>query len=188
MDFSFLNDIVQALLKFVPRPIIVRLTHGGVRWRLGKYAKELKPGFHIIWPLITDYEVIVTARQTHHLATQSLVTKDGKQIAVGTLIVYSIRDVMAAIAERNWDTDSVVNDISLAVVVDEITKLNYNDLHLEIADRVAQELTQKCRKQLRQYGVYVHRVRLTEIAPVRTLKILVFEKMYSATNPSHLAT
>jgi regulator of protease activity HflC (stomatin/prohibitin superfamily) len=188
MDFSFLNDIIQSLLKFIPRPVIVRLTHGGVKWRFGRWAKEMKPGFHIVWPLVTDWEVIVTARQTHHLATQSLVTKDGKQIAVGTLIVYSVRDIMKAIAERNWDTDSLVNDISLAVVVDEITKLMYDDLHQEIADRVAYELTQKCRKQLRQYGVYVHRVRLTEIAPVRTLKILGFEKMYSQTNPSHISS
>lgn len=177
MDFSFLNDIIQSLLKFIPRPIIVRLTHAGVKWRFGRWAKELKPGWHWIWPFTTDYEVIVTARQTHHLSTQSLVTLDGKQIAVGTLIVFSIRDIMKAIGQRNWDTDATVNDITLAIVVDEITKLNYEDLHKEISGRVAHELSQKCRKQLRQFGVYVHRVRLTEIAPVKTLKLLGLEKI-----------
>ncbi len=183
MDFSFLNDIIQAILKFVPRPVIVRLTHSGVKWRFGLWAKEMKPGWHWIWPLTTDWEVIVTARQTHHLPTQSLLTSDGKQVAVGALIVYSIRNIMQAIGERNWDVDSTVNDITMAVVVDEITKLTYEDLCHGISSRVAQELTHACRKQLRQFGLYIHRVRLTEIAPVRTLKILGFEKMN--TGPQH---
>lgn len=187
MDFSFINDIVQALLKFIPRAIIVRLTHGGVKWRFGKWAKEMKPGWIWLWPLTTDYEIIVTARQTHHLPTQVLLTRDGKQVAVGTLIVYSIRDVMKAIGQRNWDTDSTVNDITLAAVVEEITKLTYEELRQEISIKVATDLTRACRKYLRQFGVYVHRVRLTEIAPVKTIKLLGFEKMYSATNPQHIS-
>ncbi len=177
MDFSFINDIVQALLKFIPRPVIIRLTHGGVKWRWGRWAKEMKPGWHWVWPLTTDWETIVVARQTHHLPTQSLVTKDGQQVAVGALIVFSVRNVMQAIGERNWDVDMTVNDISMAVIVDEITKWDYEHLRSKIAGEVAQELTQSVRKQLRQFGIYIHRVRLTEIAQVQTFKVLGFEKM-----------
>ena len=122
MDFSFINDVVQALLKFIPRPVIVRLTHGGIKWRWGRWANEMKPGWNWVWPLTTDWETIVIARQTHHLPTQSLVTKDNKQVAVGALIVFSVSNVMQAIGERNWDVDTTVNDISMAAIVDEITK------------------------------------------------------------------
>ena len=177
MDFSFLNDIVQAILKFIPRPVIVRLTHGGIKWRFGRYAKEMKPGLWWCWPLTTDWELIVVARQTHHLPTQSLVTKDGKQVAVGALVVFSVRDVLRAIGKQNWDVDTCVNDISMAAIVGEITHWDYSYLQDNISGVVAHELTQACRKQLRQFGVYVHRVRLTEFAPTKTLKILGFEKM-----------
>lgn len=185
MDFSWLNDIVQAVLKFVPRPVIVRLTHGGVKWRFGKWAKEMKPGWHWVWPLTTDWETIVVARQTHHLPTQSLVTQDGKQIAVGALIVFSIQNVMQAIGKNNWDVDTTVNDISMAVVVDTITHWEYDSLCKEITGQVAHELTHACRKQLRQFGIYIHRVRLTEIAPVTTLKILGYEKMNAGQSVTH---
>jgi hypothetical protein len=44
--------------------LIIRATHGGVKWVRGKRIKALGPGLHIWWPLTTEVEVIVTARQT----------------------------------------------------------------------------------------------------------------------------
>jgi regulator of protease activity HflC (stomatin/prohibitin superfamily) len=108
MDFSWLSDIFNGLLKFIPRPVIVRATHGGVKWYLGKYVKEMKPGWHWVWPLVTDYEVIVTARQTNHQPGQALTTKDKKQIVVSILVVFSIKDIIRAIGEQNWDVGTTV--------------------------------------------------------------------------------
>jgi len=161
--FAWLSEIFNGLLSFVPRPIIVRATHSGVRWRFGKWPREMGPGWHWYWPFTTDIEVIVTARQTHDLPTpQAVETRDGVAVAVGSLIVYSINDVVQAIGERNWDVDTTVNDITKAAIVGVVSKWNYNDFRDDITDKVEAELTELCRKNLRQFGVYVHRCAITD--------------------------
>ncbi|MCK9570331.1 SPFH domain-containing protein [Candidatus Pacearchaeota archaeon] len=172
MGFSWLSDIFNALLKFIPRPVIIRATHGGVKWRFGKWVKELKPGWHWIWPLTTDYEIIVTARQTNHQPGQALTTKDKKQVVVSVLVVFSVKDIVKAIGEQNWDVGTTVNDISQAAVVDVITNWNLDDLMEKAATKVREELTEEVRKQLRMFGVYVHRVALTELSLCRVFKII----------------
>jgi hypothetical protein len=41
-----------------------------------------------------------------------------------------------------------------------------------VSGKVKQELTDEVRKQLRQFGVYVHRVCLTELSPCRVFKLV----------------
>lgn len=176
MDFSWLSDIFNGLLKFVPRPIIVRATHGGVKWVFGKHVRELKPGWPWVWPLTTDYEVIVTARQTNNLPNQALVTKDKHTIVAGALVVFSVKDVIRAIGERNWDVSATVNDISEAAIVSVLTKWNLDDLLQELTGKVEEEVTRACRRQLRQFGIYVHRCAFTDFAPCRIFKIMGVEK------------
>ena len=161
--FAWLSEIFNGLLSFVPRPVIVRATHGGVKWRFGRNPREMKPGWHWYWPFTTEIEVIVTARQTHDLPTpQAVETRDGVAVAVGSLIVYSIKDVVQAIGERNWDVDSTVNDITKAAIVGVVNNWNYSDLRDELTKGVENELTDLCKKNLRQFGVYVHRCAVSD--------------------------
>lgn len=163
--FAWLSEIFNGLLSFIPRPVIVRATHGGVKWRLGKKVREMVPGWHWYWPLTTEIEVIVTARQTHDLPSpQAVETRDGVSVAVGSLIVYSINDIVQAIGERNWDVDSTVNDITKAAIVGVVSQWDYSDLRDELTDTVEKELTAMCRKHLRQFGVYVHRCAVTDFS------------------------
>lgn len=170
--FSWLNDIILALLEVVPRRVIIRSTHGGVKWRMRKGPVEMKPGWRIWWPLLSDIEVIPVARQTLNTETQALMTKDGKQVVAGGVVVYSINDIVKAIGERNYDVDETVNDISQAAIVEVITAWNLNDLLSEISGKVEQELTESCRKQMRQYGVYIHRAALTDFSSCKALNLL----------------
>lgn len=157
MDFSWLSDIFNGLLKFIPRPIIIRATHGGVAWRFGKFIKEMKPGWRWVWPLITDWEIIVTARQTNKMAVQTIETKDGHQISIGMYIVYRINDVILAIGEKNWDVDSTVNDISQGGLVETCSKFNYTELRDKLIDTIANELTTQCKRDLKKFGILVEK-------------------------------
>lgn len=63
----------------------------------GHKIKAMAPGLHFYWPLTTEVEVLVTARQTLAVPDQVMTTKDGKKIVVKTLVVYKIRDIVHAI-------------------------------------------------------------------------------------------
>jgi regulator of protease activity HflC (stomatin/prohibitin superfamily) len=169
--FAWLGQIIEALGRIIPRLVIIRATHSGVRWRMGSYVSEMPPGCHVYWPLTTEIEVIVTARQTINLPTQVLMTADRQQIVIGTMVVYRIRDVVEAIGKKNWDTECTISDITQAAVVETITRSKLDDL---LTDITAQEkkLTQTTRKRLRQFGVHVQRCAITDFSVCKTYKLI----------------
>ena len=170
--FSWLGQIFEALLQFVPRRVIVRATHGGVKWRVWGEPKELKPGVRWYWPLLSEIELHVTARQTVNTRTQALVTKDNRQVVAGGVVVYSIRDIVQAIGKLNWSPDATVGDITQAAIMQVITRLTYEEILTGISEATEEELTTRCKKALRQYGIYVHRAALTDFSVCKTLNLL----------------
>lgn len=162
--FAWLGQIFEAMLQFVPRRIIIRATEGGVKWSLWREPREMKPGVRIYWPLITDMEVIIVARQTINTPTQALMTKDKKEVVAGGVLIYSINDVVQAIGKLNWSPEETAGDILQAALVDVIAHWGCEDILASISEGVEDELTEKCRKQLRQYGVYVHRAALADFS------------------------
>src|SRR4030067_794893 len=94
--FAWLNQLFQAIYQLFPRILIVRATHGGIAWVRGKHVKLLVPGLHIYWPLTTDVEVIVTARQTLAIPDHVMATKDSKKVGGKTLVGDRISDPVRA--------------------------------------------------------------------------------------------
>jgi regulator of protease activity HflC (stomatin/prohibitin superfamily) len=171
--FAWLSQLVETFYKFVPHILIVRATHGGVKWVRGKYIKPLDPGLHFWWPLTTEVEVIVTARQTLAIPDQVLATKDGKKVVVKTLVVYKIRDIVHAIGKVNWDVDTTINDLTQSAVVRVVATHTYDEIMKGIADdTMTTTLTHAVRKELRQFGVYVVRSKLVDFAECKVFKLL----------------
>jgi regulator of protease activity HflC (stomatin/prohibitin superfamily) len=172
--FAWLNQLIQAFYQLFPRIVIVRATHGGVKWVRGKNIKPLEPGLHVYWPLTTDIEVIVTARQTLAVPDQVLATSDGKKVVVKTLVVYRVSDVVQAIGKLNWDCDTTINDLTQAAVVRVIATHTYDEIMRGIADEtLTKTLTHEVRKELRQFGVYVTRCRLVDFAECKVFKLMM---------------
>lgn len=171
--FAWIGQIIESLGRLIPRLTIVRATMGGVKWRQGKLVSAMNPGLHIYWPLTTETEIIITARQTLNLPTQVLMTKDRQRVVVGTVVVYRIKDVVQAIGERNWDVDTTISDITKAAIVGEIAKTTLDDLLAGICDEtVNHRLTRAVRRGLRQYGVHVHKCCITDFSDCKVYKVL----------------
>ena len=172
MDFSWLSDIFNGILQFIPRPLIVRATHGGVCWIFGYKVVELKPGWRWVWPLITDWEIIPVARQTEQIQDQGLITKDKKQVAVRVVVIYNIKDVVQAIGQRNWDVGTTINDIAAAAVVKVVTEWDLDDLLSEITGIVEEQLTETCKSELSKFGVHVQKCCFMDFTTCRVYKIM----------------
>lgn len=167
--FAWLGQIFESLLQLFPRRVIVRATEAGVKWSLWREPKEMKPGIRFYWPFITDIEVIAVARQTLNTPTQSLMTKDHKTVVAGGVVIYKINDVVQAIGKQNCNPDDTVGDIAKATIVDVVSKWTCDSLLCNISEDVEEHLTETCRKQLRQYGVYVSRAALDNFSIVKQL-------------------
>jgi len=171
--FAWLNQLFQAFYQLFPRIIVVRATHGGVKWVRGQHVKLLLPGLHVYWPLVTDVEVIVTARQTLAIPDQVMTTKDGRQVVVKTLVVYRIPDPVRAIGRMNWDVDTTINDLTQSAVVRVGSTHSYDEIVAGIRDdTLTDTLTRETRRELRQFGVHITRCKLTDFAGCRVFKLL----------------
>ena len=171
--FAWLNQLIETFYRFFPHILIVRATHGGVKWVRGKNIKPLSPGLHIYWPLTTEVEVMVTARQTLAIPDQVLATKDGKKVVVKTLVVYKIRDVVHAIGRVNWDVDATITDLTQSAVVRVVATHDYDEIMAGIRDEsLTKTLTKETRRELRQFGVHVTRCKLVDFADCKVFKLL----------------
>jgi len=167
--FAWLGQLAEWLGSFIPRIKIVRSTHGGVRFRHGKDAREIKPGIIVYWPIVTEIDVIPVARQTNNLPSQSLMTKDGKTVVVGGVVVYAIADVVACIS-NNWDVTETINDITMVAITNVITANTLEYLQTNLTKEVLIQLTRETRRRLRPFGVKVYRTALTDFSTCMTIK------------------
>lgn len=166
--FAWIGQLVEWLGSLIPRITIVRATHGGVRFRRGKYVQEMKPGIHVYWPFLTEIEVVPVARQTHNLPNQTLTTKDNQQICISAIVVYEIKDVVAALS-KNWDYNDTISDVTLSAVAQVILERTYDELMANITI-LQKHLTKEARGRLRPFGIRVRKALLTDFAPCYVLR------------------
>lgn len=169
IDLSWLSAPLEALWTFFPRREIVRNTHGGVRWSLWRKPREVRPGVRWYWPLITDMEIIPTARQPTSLPIQSLTTADGIEVAVSGTLACHVVNVLLAIGEKNYDIDETIGERGKVAIAKLVMNSKYEDL---LADDVEKQLTEVCRAELRKYGVQVDNAALTDFTTCRPLNLI----------------
>ena len=172
MNFSWLSEIFNGLLSFIPRPVIIRATQGGVAWRFGYKIRTLKPGWRWIWPLITEYEVILVSKQVSAIESQALCTQDKRSVACSAVVIFTITDIVKAIGERHGELEALIESATASAVMEVITQHSLDTILSEITTNIEEVLTQNVRKRLRSLGVYVHRCFMSEFAPCKLFKIL----------------
>lgn len=168
--FTWLGQLIEWFGKWIPRLGICRSTHRGVRFRNGKILKEIKPGLYIYWPLVTEVEIKPIARQTVDIPTQVLTTKDEETVAVSTVLVYEIADIVTAVGSV-WDVDSTIMELSGNAVVEAVLSRTMDELREELTTKVRSEMTRKTRSILRPYGINVIDTRFDHFAPTIVLRI-----------------
>ena len=169
--FAWIGWIFEWLGKLIPRLLIVRSTHGGVKFVGGSKVKELKPGLHVYWPVVTEVEVIPVARQTHNLVTQVLMTKDGKSIVIGAVVIYEINSIVDALS-NNWDVSDTISDVTQMAVVNIVNGWDFAELQKELGAKVENELSIETRRQLKPFGVKVIRCGVSDFSLCRVHRVI----------------
>ena len=169
--FAWIGQIMEWLGKLIPRLLIVRRTHAGVKFVGGSKIVELKPGLHFYWPITTEVEVMPVARQTHNLVTQTLMTKDKQSIVIGAVVIYEINNIVDALS-NNWDVSDTISDVTQMAVVNVVNTWNFEELADQLGAKVENELTIETRKRLKPYGVAVHRCGVSDFSKCRVHRVI----------------
>lgn len=148
--------------------IIIRDYEEAVLLRFGKFKAVFKPGIHFKIPLfdeVIDQHVVVT---TLSLDAQSLYTLDKQNIVVKGVIKYKISDVKTFLLEV-YDAQDALSDMSQSIIKNIIMSMTMEECTDVELDNT---LTKKVRVEARKWGVEVQQVTLTDLAPIRSYRLI----------------
>jgi regulator of protease activity HflC (stomatin/prohibitin superfamily) len=126
-------------------------------------------GLHLKAPLDIE-EVFDMSKATRVLEPQpqALVSKDGKTVVAGIMITFRVHDVSKAIFSV-WDAVTAAVDACQATFAAAVLSTDYDELR---TPEFAERLTLECRKLGFKYGFEIDKVRLSELSPSRTIRLI----------------
>jgi regulator of protease activity HflC (stomatin/prohibitin superfamily) len=105
---------------------------------------------------------------TLSLDAQSLYTKDKQNIVVKAVIKYKISDVKTFLLEV-YDAQDALSDMSQSIIKNVIMSMSMDECTDSELDNT---LTKKVRVEARKWGVEVQQVTLTDLAPIRSFRLI----------------
>ena len=69
----------------------------GILFHRGKYAKMLKPGWHVVWPIFYSMRKVDVRTKTVDVPAQEAITKDNVSIKINAVLYYSVFDASKSI-------------------------------------------------------------------------------------------
>jgi len=166
--FDKLIDLLAQWWNFLTPAVIIPDYEEAVLLRAGRFKKVLKPGFHVKLPIIDEvvsHHVVVT---TLSLSAQSLYTKDKQNVVVKGVVKYKISDVKVFLLEV-FDAQDALADMTQSIIKNIIISL---PLDACIDPEIDNTLTKKVRVEAKKWGVDIQQVTLTDIAPIRSFRII----------------
>ena len=148
--------------------VIIRDYEEAVMLRFGIFKKVLKPGLHFKIPMfdeVLDQHIAIT---TLSLDAQSLYTMDKQNIVVKGVIKYKIGDVKTFLLEV-YDAQDALSDMSQSIIKNVIMSMTLEECTDMELDNT---LTKKVRVEARKWGVEVQQVTLTDLAPIRSFRLI----------------
>ena len=166
---DWLKQIFDKLLSFIPRIWLMSPNEAGVRITLGKYVKDVEAGWYIYLPMIQEIQAIVITPQIVDLKSQSVITKDGKDLCISGAIMYRVRDASLSILKVH-DYDESIRTLSLGIIAE------YTSRHDFISCRDLEAITDWVLKGIKEnargWGLDIMKVFITDIGTTRNLRLL----------------
>ena len=166
---EWLRELLDRLTSVFPRILQLTKFEAGVRFSFGKYRKVLGPGWYMYMPLFQRMIWMEVQSQITDLRTQSIRTKDGKDIIVSGAIQYSIDDVDEAICLIQ-DIDKALSVLALGIILKFVSKRTL--VECQDIEALKSEILKGSRSRMKVWGVRVESVEITDIGVSRNIRLL----------------
>lgn len=169
--FAWVSDLFVFFSQFFPRPLVIRSTEGGVKFKNGHTPVEMKPGLNVWFPFRSEVITYPIALQSVDLKAQTLHTTDDRTIIAAGVLEYRVTDIMALLTNV-FNADITIQNIAYGAFATVLSNRSWEDLKkLKSTGELERIIRREARKRLRRYGIKVIRTTLTDFAPVRVYKL-----------------
>ncbi|MDH3591027.1 MAG: SPFH domain-containing protein [Planctomycetota bacterium] len=167
--FQWLNDLARWFARLIPRWKVITEAQGGVAFVRGR-ARLIEPGIFWWWPAWTEIHVQEVVRQTLNLPPQSIMSRDGKGVAVSGIVVYEIVDPLTAFVKVH-DLDDAIKDMALASIKSVFWGWTLKEM-FDKAGELDEVLCGDCRAKLSGWGVKIHNIFLSDLSDAMIIRHL----------------
>ncbi len=141
----------------------------GVVLQLGKFRREVGPGFWFCLPFGIDQVLQENFTfRTARLRTQTLTTKDLKTVVVSPVVAYRIKHIKKFLLEVESAEDAL-KDVTYGTMGEKIRSAHFLDM---MTDEWHDELYKEVREQGFIFGIEVLSVRLSDFGEIFTARLI----------------
>jgi regulator of protease activity HflC (stomatin/prohibitin superfamily) len=164
---GWLGAFVTDAWDLIKPAYVVREYEGGIVLRNGNFKKDVTTGFHWKLPFFDEVILCLVATETLEVDSQSLTTKDDKNIVVKGIIKYEIRNPQKYLLKVR-DVSDAISDIAQV----KIKQIVMNKTWEECRGDIDKEITEAVKKEAVRWGIGVEYVGITTLAIIRTIRLI----------------
>jgi len=165
--FDKLFDLLKAIWNDVVPYYVVSEMEAACVLRFGKFRRTVNAGIYFKMPLADVIYQYYVVTQTSHLTPQTLTTLDGNSIVVKAIVRFNIYDV-EKYTLGVWDAHDAIGD-TVQGIINNIVKTHTWEA---IVTGIEEEITEKSYDALKDWGIEVERITLSDLGLIRTIRLI----------------
>ena len=133
----------------------------GIKFRFGKFAKIMNPGWKIVLPIIESYKKVDIRTKAVDVPEQDAITKDNVSIRINAVIYYKVFDASKAIlAVEKYQY--AVGQLAQTTMRNAVGAVSLDEL-LSERDKISTEICNVIDKATDPWGIKVENVELKDV-------------------------
>ena len=143
----------------------------GILFSFGKFSRILKPGWHIVLPIINRVVKVDIRTKTFDVPEQEAITRDNVSIRINAVLYYKIFDASkAVISVENYNY--AVSQLAQTTMRNVVGSVTLDEL-LSERDKLSTQICQIVDEATDPWGIKVENVELKDIALPEELKRVI---------------
>jgi membrane protease subunit HflC len=167
-------DFISAILNFLSETwdqvkwwYVIREYEGSVVLRFGKVVKESDPGLHWKLPFIDEVLTCIIATETMTVKSQSLTTKDDKNIVISAVVKCNISNPKKYLIKVK-DVTNAISDVTQGKIKDIVMHKTWDECRGDLDG----DITKAVKSEAIKWGISVDYVTITDLAIIKTIRLI----------------
>jgi regulator of protease activity HflC (stomatin/prohibitin superfamily) len=140
----------------------------GIRVRFGKYSKRINADIHVRVPFFDAVYVQEVRLRVASIPLQTVTTKDGETITIGSAVGYSITDI-EKLYKTLYHPETTIQNIVLSYVAEYIFSKTKSDITPDTCQNIVSEAI---KSEMEKYGIKIKYIKITGFAIAKTFRLI----------------
>ena len=143
----------------------------GILFRFGKFAKIMKPGWRLVFPIIHSYKKVDIRTKAVDVPEQEAITRDNVSIKINAVLYYKVFDASKAVlAVQNYNY--AVGQLAQTTMRNIVGSVSLDELLTE-REKLSAEICKIVDTETDPWGIKVENVELKDIALPEEMKRVI---------------